>query len=399
MQSHPFPAYCIEDFRQLAARRLPRMVFDFFDGAAGAETTLRANRSALDGIGLIGNGPIDVEKRSMELKLFGQDLSMPVIIGPTGLAGAGWPKADVHLARAASAAGIPFVMSTAATATMDEVSKAGKGSQWFQLYLFRDRAISERMMARAQASGFSALELTVDCALAGRRLRDSHNGFTLPMRWNLRTALDVARRPSWALRMIQAGKPTLAAMAQEFGVEAQRTQTIAELMQQQLDPSVTWRDVEWVRRRWTGPMIVKGLMHPSQGKRALDCGADGIVVSNHGGRQLDGAVPSIQILPEFVSQIGGKIPILVDSGFRSGADIARALALGATAVQLGRATLYAVSVGGAVAARQALDILRAELDVTMGLMGLTSLAGFHRSALRELVAASGPISPRPVHHA
>jgi len=382
----PFAAYCIEDFRQLARQTLPRMVFDFFDGAAGSEVTLRSNREALDRIKLVGSAPVDVGQRSLAIELFGRRRAMPIIIGPTGLAGAGWPKADIALAQAASDRGIPFVMSTAATSTMEEVAGVSSGSHWFQLYLFRDRAMSERMVARADEMGFEAIEVTVDCALAGRRLRDSRNGFSLPMRWGAAQLAQLAVRPRWAWRMARAGAPRLAVMAQELGLA--HTETIAEIMQQQLDPTVSWADVQWLRKRWRHPLIVKGLMNPAQARMALEVGADAIVVSNHGGRQLDGSISSIDILPEFVAEVGKRLPILVDSGFRSGSDIAKALALGATAVQIGRATLYAASVGGVTAVTQALDILRSELDVAMGLMGLTSVDEFDSSMVRNAAVAS-----------
>ncbi|SCB33541.1 alpha-hydroxy acid oxidase [Rhizobium multihospitium] len=391
----------IADYRIAARRALPKMVFDFFDGGAGSELTLLENRVALDRIRLVGSAPVDVGHRSAAISLFGEPLTMPVIIGPTGLAGAAWPAGDQALARAAGRAGIPFVMSSAASATMEAVAAAGEGRKWFQLYLFRDREVSLRLLKQAEALGFEAIEITVDNAIPGRRLRDARNGFSLPFRWTPRKLLSLAAHPGWALRMAKAGAPRLEVMEAEFDLKS--AGTIAEVMEQQLDPTVSWDDIAFIRDRWKGPLILKGLLNPRQGSRAAELGLDGIVVSNHGGRQLDGAVASIDILPEFVSAVGGKLAILVDSGFRSGTDVAKALALGATAVQVGRATLYALASGGENAVFRALAIIAAELDVAQAMMGAPTIADLRPSMLRlpplllrpEHVSAREPMSPRP----
>ncbi|WP_315744511.1 MULTISPECIES: alpha-hydroxy acid oxidase [unclassified Bradyrhizobium] len=370
----------IADFRTAAQRALPKMVFDFFDGGAGSELTLLENRAALDRIRLVGSAPVDVGHRSAAITLFGKPLAMPVIIGPTGLAGAAWPAGDQALARAAGRAGIPFVMSSAASATMEAVAAASEGRKWFQLYLFRDREVSLRLLKHAEALGFEAIEITVDNAIPGRRLRDARNGFSLPFRWTPGKLLSLLAHPAWALRMARAGAPRLEVMAAEFDLKSART--IAEVMEQQLDPTVSWDDIAFIRDRWKGPLILKGLLNPRQGVRSAELGLDGIVVSNHGGRQLDGAVASIDILPEFVSAVGGKLAILVDSGFRSGTDVAKALALGATAVQVGRATLYALASGGEEAVFRALGIIAAELDVAQAMMGAPTIADLRPSKLR-----------------
>ncbi|MBB3610449.1 alpha-hydroxy acid oxidase [Rhizobium sp. BK602] len=386
MSNKPDPA-SIADFRTAARRALPKMVFDFFDGGAGSELTLRENRAALDRIRLVGSAPVDVGHRSSAITLFGKPLTMPVIIGPTGLAGAAWPAGDQALARAAGRTGIPFVMSSAASATMEAVAATGEGRRWFQLYLFRDREVSLRLLKHAETLGFEAIEITVDNAVPGRRLRDARNGFSLPFRWTPRKLLSLAAHPAWALRMARAGAPRLEVMAAEFDLKSART--IAEVMEQQLDPTVSWDDIAFIRDRWKGPLILKGLLDPKQGIRAAELGLDGIVVSNHGGRQLDGAVASIDMLPEFVSAVGSKLAILVDSGFRSGTDIAKALALGATAVQVGRATLYALASGGEDAVFRALAIIAAELDVAQAMMGAPAIADLRPSGLR--------LSPRLMH--
>jgi len=401
MSSQHGPA-SIADFRIAAQRALPKMVFDFFDGGAGSELTLRENRAALDRIRLVGSAPVDVGHRSAAISLFGKPLSMPIIIGPTGLAGAAWPAGDQALARAAAQAGIPFVMSSAASASMEAVAATGEGRKWFQLYLFRDREVSLRLLQHAQALGFEAIEITVDNAIPGRRLRDARNGFSLPFRWTPKKLLSLATHPGWALRMARAGTPRLEVMAAEFDLRS--AATIAEVMEQQLDPTVSWDDIAFIRDRWKGPLILKGLLDPAQGARAAELGLDGIVVSNHGGRQLDGAVASIDILPEFAAVVAGRLAILVDSGFRSGTDIIKALALGATAVQLGRATLYALASGGEEAVSRALSILAAELDVAQAMTGSPTIADIGPAKLRlpppliraERVATpSGPTSSRP----
>ncbi|MEZ2221600.1 alpha-hydroxy acid oxidase [Rhizobium sp. RCC_161_2] len=395
MSERPQGPASIAEFRIAAQRALPKMIFDFFDGGGGMELTLSENRAALDRIRLVGSAPVDVGNRSAAITLFGKPMAMPVIIGPTGLAGAAWPWGDLALARAAGRAGIPFVMSSAATATMAAVGAAGEGRKWFQLYLFRDRKVSLRLLERAEALGFEAIEITVDNAVPGRRLRDARNGFSLPFRWTPKKLLSLASHPGWALRMARAGAPRLEVMAAEFDLRS--AGTIAEVMEQQLDPTVSWDDIAFIRDRWKGPLILKGLLDPAQGARAAELGLDGIVVSNHGGRQLDGAVASIDILPEFVAAVGGRLAILVDSGFRSGTDVVKALALGATAVQIGRATLYALASGGEEAVFRALGIIAGELDVAQAMMGSPTIADIGPARLRlppPLVQAERVVVPR-----
>lgn len=378
----------IADFRELARRRLPRFVFDFIDGGSGSENTLAENRAALDRIRLLGSAPIDVSDCSQSVTLFGHDHAMPVIVGPTGLAGVAWPRGDIDLARAAGSAGIPFVMSTAATATMEEVAEVGDGIKWFQLYIFKNRDVSLRLVSKARALGFKALEVTVDNAIPGRRLRDARNGFSLPFRWTATKLASLAAHPAWSLRMARAGAPRLEVMAAELGL--QQMDTIAELMQSQLDPSVGWEDIKWVRDVWDGPLLVKGMLDPGQVAKALEIGVDGLVISNHGGRQLDGAVATIDILSEFRSEAGSRLTLLVDSGFRTGSDIARALTLGADAVQVGRATLYALAGKGEAGVRQALSILKSELEVTQMLMGARRIQDFGPAMLRTHRSPQSP---------
>ncbi|CAO3430282.1 alpha-hydroxy acid oxidase [Azospirillum endophyticum] len=383
----------IADYREAARRRLPRMIFDFYDGGADSENTLAYNRAALDARRLLGSAPVDVGRRSQKTTLFGRTFEMPLIIGPTGLAAAAWPKGDAALARAAGRAGIPFVMSTAGTCTQEEVAAAGDGAKWMQLYLFKNREFSARIVDKADELGFEAIEVTVDNAVAGKRLRDARNGFTLPFRWTPANLAGLALRPGWSLQMARAGAPRLEVMAAGLGLE--RTDTIAELMQSQLDPSVCWDDIARLRDRWKKPLIVKGVLDPAHVARALAIGVDGLVISNHGGRQLDGAVAPIDTLPDFVSEARGRLTLLIDSGFRSGCDIARALALGADAVQIGRATLYALAAGGEAAVFHALSLLKAELDVVQALTGAAGIADFHPGMIRSPAPHSVLARPKP----
>ncbi|MBZ9726321.1 alpha-hydroxy-acid oxidizing protein [Mesorhizobium sp. CO1-1-11] len=380
MSGQPRRPQSIAEFREAARRALPKMVFDFFDGGAYEETTLRHNREALDQKRLMASAPVDVSIRSQQTTLFGKTYAMPLIIGPTGLAGVAWPDGDVALARAAGKAGIPFVMSTAATCTQEKVAGATQ-NKWMQLYIFKDRNFSHRIVDKADALGFEALEVTVDSAVAGRRLRDVRNGFSLPFRWSPSKIFSLATHPAWTLRMALAGSPQLEVMAAELGL--QETHTISELMQSQLDPSVTWDDIARLRDRWKKPLIVKGLLDPRHVKRAIAIGVDGIVISNHGGRQLDGAASTIDVLPEFASEAGGRLTLLIDSGFRTGADIARALSLGASAVQVGRATLYALSTGGEGSVAHAIALLKQELDIVQALTGASRIENFHPRMIHQ----------------
>ncbi len=358
------------------------MVFDFIDGASGTEATMQNNRAALDRWQLVGRAPVDVSSRSTATELFGSTVSAPFVIGPTGLAGIARPGAERDLARAAATFGIPFVMSTAAAVPLADIARVSSGRRWFQLYLLRDRALTERLLDEVAGLDFELLEVTVDCAVPGTRLRDSRNCFSLPFSWSARKIGSVASRPGWAWAMARNGVPRLEIVAGLIEGQA-RAATISELMGTLLNASVTWDDIAWLRDRWPRKLGVKGLIDPADAEEAARLGVDGIVVSNHGGRQLDGAAPAVDFLPDIAAAVGDRLTVLTDSGFRTGTDVAKGLALGAKAVQFGRATLYAAAAAGEAGVLHALKILHAELDTAMALMGAKTPDSITRDRVRQ----------------
>lgn len=373
-------ANCIEDFRQIARLTLPKMVFDFIDGGSGMEASLRENRAALDRVKLVPSAPVNVASRSQAVSLFGQQYAMPLIIGPTGLVSIAWPQGELALARAAGKAGIPYVMSTAASATMEDVARAGEGRKWFQLYAFRDREVSKAMVRKAASLDFDVIEVAVDNPIPGTRLRDNRNGFSVPFVWTPRKLASVAIRPGWLWRTIRNGTPKMELLSEAFGL--QEAPTIAAVLQKQLDPGVDWDYLKELRDIWPRSFVVKGILDPSQVENAVACGADGIVISNHGGRQLDGAMSTIDMLPEFVAANANRLTLLIDSGFRTGVDVAKALALGAHSVQVGRATLFAAAAGGQPAVERALSILRNEIDIAQALLGAGNIGDLNPAHVR-----------------
>jgi (S)-mandelate dehydrogenase len=388
-------AITIEDFRHIARRRLPKAVFDFIDGGAEDETTVRANRAQFDRWCIIGRFPVDIAERSTAVEIFGKRHAAPLIISPTGLVGLARGKAELHLARAAARIGIPFTLSTVATVSIEELAdRATDATRWFQLYILQDRELTLRLIRRAERAGYGALVLTVDCPIPGQRERDPRNGFTVPLRPTLANMTDLARRIPWLFDQARNGIPRPANLAGEAAGDT-GGQALTAYMQSQLDPSVTWKDVAWVRELWKGPLIVKGLISAEDARRAVEVGADGVLVSNHGGRQLNSAVPTLEALPRVVDTIAGRAAIFVDSGFRRGTDIAKALALGATAVFLGRATLWGVAAGGEAGATAALSILIAEMERAMGMAGCRSLAELDRSCIWDM--QSGPLAEGQGH--
>jgi (S)-mandelate dehydrogenase len=362
-------AATIDDLRDIARARLPRMVFDYIDGASGDEATARRNRSGFERFLLRPEIMADVSAIDLSTTVLGETLALPFVIGPTGLNGAFWPEGDLCVARAAKAERVPFVMSTAATAGLDPVAAAAGPLRWFQLYLFKDRAMIAALLERVRTCGFTALQVTVDTPVAGRRNRDIRNGFSLPFRWSVRNFVDTAFHPEWALQMLKAGTPALRLFA-EFAGQPGKGETIAQVLQQQISRAVSWDDLAWLRSQWLGKLVLKGVSTPEHIRRAIAAGVDGVVVSNHGGRQLDGAPSTIEALPRLVDAAAGSgLSILIDSGFRCGADAAKALALGADAIQLGRPTLYGLAAAGEAGVRHALRVMAEDLSLALALSG------------------------------
>jgi len=336
----------VKDYRDLARKRLARFAFDYLDGGAEDGRTLARNLAAWHAVLFRPRVLRDVAQVEASTDLFGRAQAMPVVVGPTGLNGLYWPRAEEALSRCARDAGVPFVLSTASTSLIEDVRAASDGEIWLQLYVQSERQIAENMMARAQAAGFRALMLTVDTAVHGKRDHDVRNGFRLPVPWTARLLADLATHPRWCLRMLrQGGSPQLVNLARSSGMGRNLTQQAAA-MSRQIDMSLTWSDMAWVRRHWRGPVIVKGIFDPADARAALSHGVDGIVVSNHGGRQFEDAPSALERLPAIVDAAGQRMDVFVDGGVRRGSDIAKAVALGAKAVLLGRAPLYGLAARG-----------------------------------------------------
>ena len=356
--------YSVAALRALARKRLPRMLFDMVDGAAGDEITMRQNEEALAAIELAPKLLEGAPARDQSVELFGAKLRSPVIIGPTGLAGLLWPHAELAAARAAARFGTIYCTSHASTATIEEIGAATRGPKWMQVFLYKDRGLTAEFAARAAAAGYKALILTVDNQVVAGRDRDARNGMTFPLRWGPRNVVDFLSRPGWLMRMAQTPRPT-------FVNYGKRTSIVGfgALMNEQLDPDVGWNDVDALRKQWRGPLLIKGLLHPDDAREAISRGADGVIVSNHGGRQLDGAVASIRALPGVVEAVGGRAPVLIDGGFRRGVDVVKALALGARAVMIGRPHLWGVACAGEDGVLCVLELFRREIDRALALGG------------------------------
>lgn len=373
----------VKDYRDLARDRLSRFAFDYLEGGAEDGRTLARNLTAFQAVLFRPRALQDVAEVDVGVELFGRAHKLPVLVGPTGLNGLFWPRAEEALARAARDAGVPFVLSTASTSLLEDVRAATDGELWLQLYVQRDRGVAESMMARAKAAGFHALMLTVDTMVHGKRDHDVRNGFRLPVPWTPRLVADLVTHPRWCLRMLrQGGSPQLVNLARSAGLTPDLRREAAA-MSRQMDMSLTWADLEWLRRHWDGPVIVKGILDPSDARSAIKHGADGIVVSNHGGRQLESAPSALERLPAIADEVGSQMHVFVDGGVRRGSDIAKALALGARAVLLGRAPLYGLAARGPNGAAEVLAILRAEFEITLRLLGVTQASRLEASSLCE----------------
>jgi L-lactate dehydrogenase (cytochrome) len=370
----------IGDFRDLARRRIPRAIFDYADGGSYQELTLRRNTADLDALCLRQRVMVDVSAVPLATTLVGVAATMPLAIGPTGLAGFFHADGEILGARAAAAFGIPFCLSTMSICSIEDVRAASPQPFWFQQYLMRDRGFNQDLIDRAVAAQCSALMLTLDLQVLGERRRDPRNGLSIPPRLTLRNTFDVVTRPAWTFRVLFGKRRTFGNLKGRIGGSS-AIRTLAQWTETQFDATANWRDVEWVRSRWPGKLILKGLMDPEDARLGVAAGADAIVVSNHGGRQLDGAPSSISALPAIVEAVGGRCEVWFDGGIRSGQDIAKALALGARAGLIGKSFLYALAAGGEAGVARALAILRNELTTTLALTGTREVQAVGRQIL------------------
>jgi isopentenyl diphosphate isomerase/L-lactate dehydrogenase-like FMN-dependent dehydrogenase len=380
LQERLSAACSIDDLRELARRRLPRGVFDFFDGGADDEITLRANCDGFKRLRLRPRVLVNVQQPELSTLVVGATAAAPLVIAPTGAIGAGWPGADVAIARVAARLGIPYTLSTMATSSIEDVAAVG-GRLWFQLYVLRDQALTQGLLKRAQEAGYEALVVTLDLPTGGKRERDLHNRFTVPLRPNARTVFDFASHPAWCLQMLRHGQPRFKNLIGFEGSDDPRA-SIAAKVGQSLDATFDWDALERLRQRWSGRFMVKGVSRGDDAARLAAMGVDAIWVSNHGGRQLDGAVAAVDALPAVVAAVQGRVPVLLDSGVRRGTDIVKAIALGAQAVAIGRATLYGAAAGGEAGAERALQILTEELRRAMQLCGTPRIADIDHELLQ-----------------
>ncbi len=368
----------IDDLARAARRRLPRVAFDFIEGGADGELTLRANLEAFQRRTLVPRWLVDVGSRDTSTTLFGDVFALPLLIAPTGMARVAGPGGDVAGARAAGSAGAGFVLSTMSSHSIEEVAAEASGHLWFQLYLWRQRDVVERLVGRAAAASYRALMVTIDVPVVGNRLRDVRNGFVFPPRLRRRTAWDMLRHPRWLAGMPSA--MTFANIREPSG--GAKAMEHMRLMRSLLEnPSADWDDLRWLRELWNGPLLVKGVLCPEDARLAVECGANGIVVSNHGGRQLDGTMASLDALEAVVAAVPDTVTVLLDGGVRRGTDILKALALGARACLIGRPWLYGLAVGGEDGVALTIEILRREFDRALALTGRTSAAAVDRSVL------------------
>jgi len=363
----------IEDLRTIARRRLPRAIFDFFDGGAEDEVTLRENRAAFERVRLLPKVLVNVAKVDLSAEIFGERSALPLAIAPTGGISAGRAGAELMLARAAKAFGVPFTLATPAAFTIERVAEEVGGRLWFQLYAVREHEFREKLIARAAAAGYEAMLVTVDLPVSGKRERDPRNGFVTPYNPNWRNSRDVIFKPAWLWEIVRHGLPGMANF-EGYKFSSYGKTDIATAVGREMDAALDWEAIKRIRQLWPRKLLLKGVERPEDAERAASIGCDGVVVSNHGGRQLDGASPTLEALPAVARAVGSKITVLLDGGVRRGVDILKARALGAQGVLTGRATLFGVQAGGEAGARRALEILSSELQRAMQLCGVQSVA-------------------------
>lgn len=371
---------CIEDLRVLAKKRVPRMFYDYADSGSWTENTYRANESDLQAIKLRQRVAVNLENRSTAAHMVGIGVKMPVAIAPTGLTGMQHADGEILAARAAEAFGIPFTLSTMSICSIEDIAAHTKSPFWFQLYVMRDRDFVERLIARAQAAGCDALVLTLDLQILGQRHKDLKNGLSAPIRPTFANVVDLMTKPRWCMAMARTKRRQFGNIVGHVkGID--NMGSLAEWTAKQFDPQLNWNDVAWIKKRWGGKLILKGIQDVEDARLAVASGADALIVSNHGGRQLDGAESSIRALPAIVDAVGDKIEVHMDGGIRSGQDVLKAWALGARGCYIGRAMLYGLGALGEAGVTRALEIIHKELDLTMAFCGHTQLKNVGRDVL------------------
>ena len=377
---------CIDDLKSLHRRRVPRMFYDYCESGSWTETTMRANETALAALSLKQRVAVDLSGRSIASRMIGQDVAMPVALAPTGLTGMQHADGEILAARAAARFGVPFTLSTMSICSIEDVAEHTDRPFWFQLYVMRDRDFIGRLIDRAKAAGCSALVLTLDLQIMGQRHKDVRNGLSTPPKLNVRTLASMATKPRWCLGMLATRRRSFGnVVGHAAGVDG--LTSLGQWSAEQLDPTLSWDDVAWVKDRWGGKLVLKGIMAPEDAAQAVASGADAIIVSNHGGRQLDGAPATIEALPAIVEAVGNDIEVWVDGGIRSGQDVVKALAMGASGTLIGRAFLYGLGAMGESGVERCLEIIANELDLTMAFCGVTNVRDIDRRVLWSSSAA------------
>ncbi len=371
---------CIEDLRQRYLRRVPRMFVDYCESGSWTESTLRANRAALDRICFRQRVGAGMGECKLQTTMLGQKMALPLALAPVGMAGMQWADGEMLAAQAAADFGVPFTLSTVSVCSIEDVAAATQRPFWFQLYLMRDREFMQRLIGRARDAGCSALVMTLDLPVMGQRHKDIKNGLSSPPRPTLANLFNLATKPSWCLAQARTSRHGFGNIIGHVEGVSDKT-SLAAWTLEQFVRDLSWEDVEWVKRHWRGPLVLKGLLDADDARSAVDAGADAVVVSNHGGRQLDGAPASIRVLPEIIEAVGGKCEVWFDSGIRSGQDVLKALALGAHAALIGRSWIYGLGAMGQAGVTRALELIRTELELTMVLCGVHDVAEVDRRIL------------------
>jgi len=367
--------------RRRAKSKLPKAVFDFIDGGSEDEVSLQSNRDDFSRYSFLPRVLRDVTDPHLECQILGKQSSMPVIIAPTGLAGLAWPGAESLLASVAQQQEIPFTLAALGSCDIEEVAATDLSRKWFQIYVLKDRQVTYELIQRAEQCAYETLVVTVDVPVVGKRERDVVNGFTVPLKWTPAMCWEMISHPGWSLKTLRHGVPTMRSLAPYADVDTQSAAAHAVWVNRNFDPSATWEDIQKIRDRWGAKLLVKGVLTHEDATRAMQVGVDGIVVSNHGGRQLDGAVSSIRALDRVSLHVNGQLELIVDSGVRRGSDVVKALCLGASAVMIGRPTLYGVAAGAEDGIEKVLELFREEIQRTLALIGIEDIAKLDRSCL------------------